>query len=480
MMSSRTITLFTERSDFSQQPTALVASILIHGVAVAIVSFGILYTPRLDTRAIAERYTVRRLDLETPAEQMRRSAGSKVNYPGPQPIAQTDPPGGKPAAADPPVLRQIAHAEKGPQTLLQPDIPSHLTLTQETPVPTLLMWSPQKTPVKNIVAPLPEKPTAADVTPSADAPNKEVNLADLNITATNLSAPKLPVLPSTTSPIAVHDPQREQSAPATVSQPSAQPTPAAVMSLSDLRMAKGTVTLPPVNESAATTSPGALTPRQAHDSSGPGNGNPARKSAGTGTEKESGNAANSPGPTGANGKPESAKLGMSQESEAGSGAGNQPSASQITLPKNGQFGAVVVGASLEDQFPEMAGVWSGRLAYTVYLHVGLARSWVLQYSVPRSDDAAAGGTIARLEAPWPYNIVRPNLATDAVDADALMIHGFVNQAGRFETLKIVFPPDFTQAQFVLNSLAQWQFRPAMQNGQPARVEVLLIIPEDLR
>jgi hypothetical protein len=60
-----------------------------------------------------------------------------------------------------------------------------------------------------------------------------------------------------------------------------------------------------------------------------------------------------------------------------------------------------------------------------------------------------------------------------------MVHGFVNQAGRFESLAVAFPPQFAQAQFVLNSLAQWQFRPATQNGQNVRVEVLLIIPDML-
>jgi hypothetical protein len=45
-------------------------------------------------------------------------------------------------------------------------------------------------------------------------------------------------------------------------------------------------------------------------------------------------------------------------------------------------------------------------------------------------------------------------------------------------LAVVFPPEFAQAQFVLNSLSQWQFRPATQNGQDIKVEVLLIIPEE--
>jgi hypothetical protein len=123
-------------------------------------------------------------------------------------------------------------------------------------------------------------------------------------------------------------------------------------------------------------------------------------------------------------------------------------------------------------------VWSDRVAYTVYLHVGLAKSWILQYSLPRSNEAEDGGNVTRLEAPWPYNIVRPNIAPDSLNADALLVHGFVTEAGKFESLGVAFPPDFQQAQFVLDALNQWQFRAAAKNGRAQRVEVLLIIPEE--
>jgi hypothetical protein len=43
---------------------------------------------------------------------------------------------------------------------------------------------------------------------------------------------------------------------------------------------------------------------------------------------------------------------------------------------------------------------------------------------------------------------------------------------------VAFPPDFRQAQFVLDALNQWQFRPAAKDGQTLRVEVLLIIPDE--
>ncbi len=477
MRSSRTITLFSVIPDTGQQSSSFVVSILMHGAAIGLVSLGILYAPKMNPRLQSERYTVRRLDLHTPEAQMRRAAGSGIAYPDPH-SAKDPAPGGK-TAAQRQALQQIAQLAPGPQTLVQPDVRNPLKLTQATPVPTVVIWSPAKTPVKTIVPPQPEKPTAADVRPSVDPPNEEVNLADLGISATDLAAQTPVILPSTTSPVVVHGPELVQLPPVTTSNSAEQPTPATVMSLSDLRMPEGTVALPPVNESVSATSPGALTPGQAKDASQAGNGNPAGSANAKGAGQGSRDSEVKTDPSGAAGKPGGGQAGPAQGSVAGSGTGIQPSADHFTLPRDGQFGAVVVGASMEDQYPETAALWSSRMAYTVYLHVGLAKSWILQYSLPRSADAAAAGSIAHLEAPWPYNIVRPNIASGAIDADALMVHGFVNQAGRFEELAIAFPPEFAQAQFVLNSLEQWQFRPATQDGQNVKVEVLLIIPEVL-
>ncbi len=320
---------------------------------------------------------------------------------------------------------------------------------------------------------------------------KKLTLADVNIASSLHPAAKPIVTASTTSPVAVHVPQQVQLPPVTTSQSTAQPTPAAILSLSNLRMKEGTATLPPVNESVVVSAQGVLA-GQANEASSSGKDNPSDKHGQGGTSQgPAGNAndhasganqgqsahVDGSGPGAPNNKPEGPA--------AGTGAGPHSlddashSSTVITLPKDGHFSAVVIGNSLEDQYPEMAGVWNERIAYTVYLHVGLSHSWVLQYSLPRVVDASEGGAIARLEAPWPYNIVRPNLDPGAIDADALMVHGFVNQSGRFETLTVVFPQAFPQAQFVLAALEKWQFRPAMQDGQSAEVEVLLIIPEQL-
>ncbi len=165
-------------------------------------------------------------------------------------------------------------------------------------------------------------------------------------------------------------------------------------------------------------------------------------------------------------------------SGSGSGEGGNGTVTRIKLPKNGQFGVVVVGSSLDEQYPETSEVWKGRLAYSVYLHVGLDKSWILQYSLPRAADSANAGS-ARLEAPWPYYIVRPNLNPDDASSDAVMVHGFVDESGHFEKLSVVFPTDmgYAREQLVLGALQQWQFRAGTRDGQIAKLEVLLIIPE---
>jgi hypothetical protein len=111
--------------------------------------------------------------------------------------------------------------------------------------------------------------------------------------------------------------------------------------------------------------------------------------------------------------------------------------------------------------------------------MGLKKSWILQYSGTRAAEVADAGQAQRMNAPWPYDILRPNLSSRDMHAQPLMVHGILNQAGRLESLAIAFPSSFRYASFVLRTLSQWQFRPAQLNGQATAVEVLLIIPDEL-
>lgn len=473
MSSSPTITLFSEQRDQTRGPVALAASALIHTGVIALVGFGVLYAPRVEVHT-DRHYVVRNLDLRSPEEAMERAARG-IAYPGhPRATRQSSAAG---TASRPRALRETVPAQPGPQTIIQPDLAASLAMKEQIPIPQVLIWTPRKTVVKNIVAPLPTPPTASEAKPSPAAPNQEVTVSDVEIASSLSPLVKLQIMPSTTSPVVVHGPDRVQSPPSTVSQTSQQPTPAAVLSLSDLRM-QGAATLPPVNESASTAAPGTMSPAAASDGTATGDAAATGASGNSGSGTGPGSSAGAATPAGRQGQPDGASTGAAQGANSGTGQ-NQNTTAEVTLPKTGTYSSVVVGDSLQDQYPELSGVWNGRMAYTVYLHVGLARSWILQYSLPANARIAVTGGADRLEAPWPYSIVRPNLATGAIEADALMVHGFVDTAGHFEGLAVVFPAAFPQAQFVLDSLARWQFRPATENGQIARVEVLLIIPEEL-
>jgi len=463
--------LFASLDAHGQRPTSLVGSIVVHVVAGAVLLFGFAYKPP-SVRVQEAHYTLRQLDLLMPPEH-QAPAPPRIPYPkshnaSSAPEGRTEQSRTRPANLVPP----------GPQTLIQADLLNPIKLPQPIPVPQVVIWTPSKTVVKHIVPPLPQKPTSADVIPVLDRPNQELTLADVNIASSKLPSIKMPVAPSTTSPVTVHTPSKVQLPPATASQQTAPPTPAAVLSLSDLKM-NGSAALPPVNESQSSTAEGALSPGKAQNPSDQGGrgslaAKPGLGGAGQGAAGGSNHSASGSG----SGKPETSS--SLSDAETGSDGNGRATTTPIALPKEGHFGSVIVNDALEGQYPELEGAWTNRIAYTAYLHVGLSKSWILQYSLPRNADAAAGGTTSRLEAPWPYNIVRPNLPPGAVDADALMIRGYVDETGRFQDLTVVFPQPFSNAQFVLAALQQWQFRPAQHNGLAARVEVLLIIPEELQ
>lgn len=457
MSSSSAISLFSAQPDLEKRPYSFLVSMVVHTAVIVLVFLGLFAAPKVRTSALTERYAVRHLELHMLDPEIERAAASAIEAPpSPQPKAPKLPPGG--AAEEQQVLRQVLDAPRLRHTLVQPDIPKPLKLPKELPLPTVVVWNEAKVPVKTIVAPAPQSPPVSLAKPVIQRPNHAPTLADISIPATD-SLRAQPIMASTTSPVIISGPKPTPPAPLTNAAGSGQPAAGTVMSLTDTRMANGSVVLPPGNQSASANSPGALAP-------------------GTGKQPSQAGHATTPGAAGGGGaRPGPGSGGSTQNAGAeGRGIGGRPLTTHIARQKEGQFGAVVVGSAIQDRYPEIADLWSGRLAYTVYLPVGLAKSWILQYSISKPVNAAPG--TVHVDAPWPYSIVRPNIEPGSIDADALMIHGFVNEAGRFEALTVAFPAGFAQAKFVVNALAQWQFRPATQNGQDVKVEVVLIIPEE--
>lgn len=156
-------------------------------------------------------------------------------------------------------------------------------------------------------------------------------------------------------------------------------------------------------------------------------------------------------------------------------------ATRIVHPTSGVFDVVVQSSGLEG-FPESAGVLTGKPIYSVYLNVGAPKEWILQYALPAgvvgSPEVSGGvvrlGNPSPLVAPYPHLTFRPPIKA-RTGSSYVMVHGFLGQNGRFEGLKVLGTTAAEEAPQILTVLERWEFRPAMQDGQPVRVEILLAI-----
>ena len=159
-----------------------------------------------------------------------------------------------------------------------------------------------------------------------------------------------------------------------------------------------------------------------------------------------------------------------------------PGATVIVRPATGDFDATVVQTSPLDQFPEGRNLLSGRPIYSVYLSIGAAKEWAFFYCVPDEKSQPASGAsevklgpLTPVRAPYPTRLVRPAIALPSYQKYVL-VHGFVNPAGRFQAMRVVgvLKPELTET--LLASLTGWEFRAATRDGVPIAVEFLLSIP----
>ncbi len=476
------ISIFAEPPKAQRTPLNYVVSSIVHATLAVVILYGFIFAPRIDMKEAMDRYDMRRVDIDMPDIQTPRTAGDSGMYPGEKPspskaAAQHDAP-----AAPSSSMRQIPQLNFADKTVVQPDIKFNQQIVK-TPLPSVLLWSSEHPEVKLVVPPPPEILATIKAKPVLTRPTPEKMIADVPMTSTPF-ATKMPMpTPATSTPIQVRGPELKDVLPQSSASKSLQPTAAAMMSISEIQITKGTIALPPTNQTAKGNLDGAMQPGKAGDSASTGTGDPSSRGNANGTRGSQGTAGNSAGNAG-NAKGTNVASGNSGNTGPNAGTGNDgaggrgsaPTFTKVALPQNGQYGVVVVGNAMEDQFPETSALWGDRLIYSVYLHVGLAESWILQYSLPLSAEARSAGNL-HIEAPYPFYIVRPSNGVGTIAADALMIHGFINEAGRFEALSIVFPSTFKQTSPVLQAISQWRFRPAKHNGQLAKVEVLLIIPD---
>jgi hypothetical protein len=385
------------------------------------------------------------------------------------------------------------------QTLVQMDLPPTMDIHQQLRVPSIVMMAstPHRMAPKPFVAPplrkntmevpshvaLEMRPPILDVR-AGYAKTPEV----LKDTTPRLAAPVGAVAPVASN----REPVEAKPAAATVTGNAADPPN--IISLPDRPIpAASAIVLPPLNQvSGRDTASGTI---GAGDGAGGVVAAPPRSGAGGKTASDaSGNspAARTPGAgmgTDHAGNTASVASGSGTKPSAGvtvSGAGSGASSTaarvptRLIRPQSGTYEVAIVQSS--GVVPGSNGLLKGKPVYSVYIPVGTGKEWILQYCLPADDAQPAArsqvvqlGNITPITAPYAFSIIGPAIQFRP-GARYAFIHGFVNASGRFEHLAEASDQEIENIAAVLESLGQWEFRPATKDGVPAMVEILLCIP----
>jgi hypothetical protein len=414
------------------------------------------------------------------------------------------------------------------QTLVQMDLPPTMDLHQQLRVPTIVMLAstPHRVAPKPFLAPpqrkntmevpshvaLEMRPPVLDIRPGyAKSPDvlKSVN-------------PRLPAPVGAVAPVAgTREPVEPKPAAATVTGNATGET-SNIISLPDRPIpAASAIVLPPLNQvsardsgsgkegageggggttasvasssaslpsstsSKATGNPGAARAPAAGvgtDHAGSSAGVPSAGSAAkTGAGAGVGAGVGSTGTVAANGAASGAANGVSSTNGATSAPVRAAGPTRLIRPQTGTYEVAIVQSS--GVVPGSNGLLKGKPVYSVYIPVGTGKEWILQYCLPVDDAAAPAarsqvvqlGNITPITAPYAFSIIGPAIQFRA-GARYAFIHGFVNASGRFEHLAEASDQEIENIAAVLESLGQWEFRPATKDGVPAMVEILLCIP----
>ena len=428
-------------------------------------------------RRLAGKYTVRLLNVRETDPLVHWFPANNIVHHGRLSARHAVSPGGKLGSS---AVSRVARISRNFEsqtpslhTMIQPDAPPDLRMP-DIQIPQVMVWTPGETTRRKIVPPAPQVSGAIQVKPSLQKPNRELNPTEVSLSSSPfITEAPLPA-PGTTSPVDVKGTDPAKQLPETASKDVDPVSPARVISLSDMKLQEGPAALPTVNEISQANASGSPTPGESESVSQTGDDATDSKQNGSGVGHGTGNSGDdADGVAVQDGSNTGSGEGFTIDTGSGSipSSGGSPySVDHITLPKNGQYGMVVVGASPQEDYPETAGLWTGRMVYTVYLQTDTSQNWILQYSLAQRDAPRDG---VRPDAPWPFDMMRPSLG---LYKDIVLVHGFVNTVGRFEQLSVAYPPEFTGAGLLLRALKQWEFRPAMSQGRAVPVEVLLIVP----
>jgi hypothetical protein len=346
---------------------------------------------------------------------------------------------------------------KGPQTLIVPEAPSEVKLRQPVPLPFALSWqaleekSAKRTPTRG--------PVTYGVTPSPPAIENSVDPAatsPLNWASSTFTlTPNLPVPPPPAAESLRPPHERDGGLPLPAVAGTTPAPKANILALPDTpATALQTLVVPKVSQSSeASRSEGTSlanhpNPDQVASNPAASQTPPAR------TPPDQ--SPTSPAIPPVEAKPEDAtKL------------------TRIERSRSGNFKVSTMGSSVSDEFPDVDTDLAGKVVSTVYLDVGLRKSWILEFSEISSGGAPVDGT--PLDPPYPYLIFVPRKLQLPEEAEAALISGRINTKGEFENLHLLLPAEWEQKEYLTNALGLWSFRPAAHHDKPVAINILLVI-----
>ena len=503
---------FTAAPLIQSRSRAFSCSIILHSVLASLLMLDLPPSKEAPVPELVGYHTVRVLrltpppHLRMPPARISAGAGSRDQRPG----ARSLPAAAAPAASRsqpvqssgsrrfqvPPDL-QIRPAE---QTLVQPDLADRPVTKETVSVPEAIAWSPRDPLSPSLIVPAPEvaaKPPDTALSLNLNERNVKIEERRKPVVTSPAQPPISPLL-GRTIPVKMVALEEAPQLPGTLPRASPETSAGRLISLADAPLPPAPlVAVPPVRQIAATppaesgaAGNGADPGRKAGTGRGVDSavratpistpalpeGSAAGNNADSGRKSSTGNRADVAASAPAGREAVRAETQGDKSGSAPSGAAGRtgPGLTRIDRPRDGKPGSVVLGASAADSYPESAGVLACKLFYTVYIQAGTPKNWILQYCLPGVEgNNRTKGSVTALEAPWPFVIMRP--AVGSLDGDYTLVHGLVNTKGRFENLALVIP-DEGPGKELLDALQQWEFRPAARDGQPAGVEILLIIP----
>ena len=172
-------------------------------------------------------------------------------YPDPVPKPATPAKDSTPAPQPADTPREAARSDVSPlpslprqggiskQILVQPKLHIQDQLAEKIPVPSAVMWMPELNHPKVIIPAKPTLATLAVAPPSVAEPNEELDIAEVNISRADLQPKIATPPPSTTTPLAQSGKGLVKLPPTTQTQDTGQPTPTALLSVSNVRMPEG-------------------------------------------------------------------------------------------------------------------------------------------------------------------------------------------------------------------------------------------------